>query len=1250
MVAGLSDEALRSLLGRLLESEARAHRLPLSGIDLGGNQTAADGGVDASIKWMSDPQVTAWLPRRHTIFQCKAETMSASAVMAEMRPKDVARPLFSELAKASAAYIIFSTDDPSKAAYDRRLAAMAEAISDVAGSDRISLDFYGADRIARWANQYPGAALWVLERSGRALGGWRPYGFWSARESAEAPYLIDEAARASIAGQESDVRDAITAMRAALSSGGGSVRLVGLSGMGKTRLAEALFDGRVLAEAALPSSLAIYADAGLELATGAALVAEQLVLSGVEAVLVVDNCTARTHAQLSEIVKRKDSRVRLLTIDYDVGDEQPGDTLLIRLGANSEGVVRALLKQRVPRLQEAEIDHLARFSEGNARVALAIARGAGKGLDLSSLSDAELVDRLFQTGRSSDLDTRRAADAAALVYAFHADPSDTPVEHPVLAGIAGMPVDAFYRQVETMLAWGIAQQRGPQRALKPDPIANQLAASMLKLSDPEALLKAFADGPERLFASFARRLGQLDRHPKAQAVARRLLSDGEWLGDLRGQTTHQRRAFHRIAPAAPEPALSAVERILASADPSPITGSNEDRQEFGRLLAHLAYDETLFVRAVKALVRLALAEQSAGSASSAQDYLLQRFWPGLAWTQARTARRLEAVDMLLDDDDAAVRTLGIEALDHMLDAWHLSSSFDPAFGSQLRDREWRPSGADYRDWIEGAYHRLGAAAGSTEPYSSRARQVVAQHLREHLHTGLGTRAIAAMRAVRPSGYWDDGWRKATETLHFCRGKCAAADVAALAELETELRPCTLDACFEAFVLGEPWRHWRPGGGENASMRNIQLLAKAVGVRLARSGAPLQPYLERALSCSGPSGVAAFGEGLGRAGRDLAEIWRDAYQGYARLPETERSAGVLIGLTAAAENRDPTWADARLTEAVADPLLQDFIVHLHSGRTLGASDVERFIQALDRGFTPERLNALMYGGATEPIPAEALARLLGRMLDHPDGAVPALEVLSMRIHGDRQAKREVAPELVDIARKLLVDRRCYAADRDRADHEMARLARLVFRTEQGAATAVGICRALRSLRRDYWSGSDFDELARVLMKSHPRIVLDEIVATAKTLLRRDLASVFFGGALADIDDHSGRAALDLDEDVLLAWAAEAPQARAVQLAGLVPYAETLEGGGALGWSSAALALIKVAPDPVPLLSAFESRFFEGVSSGPFSSRYGRRLPMVTGLKTHADRRIRNWARDAEERLHRSIEQWDKIDRDHDSRFE
>lgn len=1248
MIAGLGDEDLRTLVGKLLEAEASARGIGVEAIGLGGNQTARDGGIDAIIDWKGSPAPSGQLPARTIYFQCKATAMRPADIAKEMRPNGQLRPIFAELASKMGAYLIVSTEDPGTKAIEARTAAMGDALADLQNGNRVHLDYLGADRLARWTNQHVGVALWLLARSGRPLLGWMPYGSWSSAEADGHGYLFDESDRAEVNGESQTVRSAITAMRATLSLPRNVVRIVGMSGMGKTRLAEALFDRRIPAGSALNPSLAIYADAGLELASGGAAMAEHLARSGIDAIMVFDNCTATAHRQLASIVALEGSRTRLLTIDYDIGDEQPENTLVVKLEKNSDGLLDELLKQRAPMINDHERARLAEFSGGNARIALGISRGSG------SLDDNELLDRLFQRGRGQeDRETRRAAEIASLVWAFYIEARDHhAAEHPLLAEQCGMSAELFYEHMSLLLDWGVVQQRGPQRAVMPPPLASRLAASYLARADLTALYERFAAGPPRLFHSFARRLGQLHDHPKAPKLIQMMMSEGGMLGDFAGLDNEDRRAFAKAAPGNPDAALAALERAVKD---DRLLMDDDAAADAARILAHIAYAQRHFDRAMRAMVPLVLVERTGHQGPNIRDLFMERFRPVLSMTNADGATRVATIDTLAADPDARVRALSLEAIGHMLDM-HAHSSFDPDWGSQHRNREWRPNMPDDRDaWFEAAFSRLESVVIAGGPNAHRARDMIARDLRAFCDRGFAEEIVEAMQAVRPAGYWDAAWRASVETLYFSNGAASLAWRPAIVELERSLRPKTLDEAFEAFVLGEPWRHWVPENrGERRLTRNVSLLAKAVGACLVRQGRDVASYMVRAMAVKEQNSSLYFGEGLAREHGDPDRLWAEARAIFTRTDPEIRDVGVLIGILQQIDRRDKAWANARLDEISHDPELSPFLVYFHGGRDLGEADVDRFAAALVAGrVTAAQLGALMFGGKTKPIPAAALAGLLLRMIECEGGPEAAREILAMRFYGDSQDKRQIAPELIAVARRILTDPRLYSG-KSRAGYEAGRLLEILLAHEgEGAARAV--CAAMREAdgQHKYWSESDWRDVAIVMTREFPRVVLDEFSANApgsRTRRRHSsLLSLFLGGSIAnDVDgrDPDGR----IDTETLIEWAELAPDERAPMLAQHVGYSEKEGEEGELSWNPLARRLIDIAPDPAAVLNQFYRRFFSGVSSGPFWLRFERRRPMLEELLGHVDRRVRNWASKALIELEKEIAGWKERESERESLFE
>lgn len=1241
-IAALGDELLRELLVRLLEAEARQRGIPLSSIHAGGNQTAPDGGVDVAIHWEGGPSPNGWLPARSIAFQCKAERMRVAEIGKEMRSNGKPRPLLSKLVSAGGAYVMFTTDDPAGLKHDERLQAMREVALEVDGGSDLLLRFFGADQIARWTSEHIGVSLWLLDRIGRGLTGWTPFGDWSSPGSAGKPYIAGTNDRVHVGGVPRSATEALDEIRERLREPGGTVRLIGISGMGKTRFAEALFDANIGAGSLAPA-LAIYADAGHELSVGLPVLTQQLAGSGVAAVVVADNCPGRLHAQAAAMIRRSPGHVSLLTIDHELLEDVSDGTLVAQMGGNTPEAIAGLLEQRCPWLSSSETSHLVDFSGGNARVALKIAGGSRDGVDIASFNDTQMLDRLFQADRQAvGPESRRCADAASLVYAFYADKADhEKIEHPTLAALVGMEPQVFYQEVARLIDFGVAQRRGPQRAIMPPPIANMLAKVFIRRADLTMLIETFERAPVRLFKSFARRLGDLHALPEAVSLANSLLAAQGALGEPAILKAEMRQAFIKLAPAAPGAAVDAIRRSQAGPNAAKLVDvDREARRDFASLLARIAHDKAMFIPAMEAMLPFLLAETPRQGRHSVAEHFHQRFWPRLSFTLASQDTRLAFIDRLLDDDNPNVRTIGVEALDHMLSTY-FSSSMSIGFGSRAVNRQWSPPGtAGYRTWCGAAYSRLVATAREGDVAGSRAKEVVAENFRQQLSAGGNDMPVDAMKAVRGLGYWDEGWNALCEALSFHRSSFTPELVPTVEELEREFRPRTPDELFEAFVMGAPWRHWKPSGRERHSARPVERLAQRFGACLARRGLA-DGYIARAVAIRGQSSVYYFAQGVGRATADRDATWRRAHDRFAALPTAERNASVFAGLLAGVARTDTRWVEERLDAATQDPVLKSSLVTLHLGVPMDRATMRRFAGALrDGSVPPPHFESLMYGGVSESIAADELADFLRELFTSQEGANPAIQILRMRFHGDKDDKRPIAPDLVQVAREFVADPRSYDEGHAQHDRSLDSLAKVALAGEGAEEIAKAICRALLARPRSNSSDRDFDSLCQLLLRRFPGVVLEEIVEPQHA---DNLVSSFFGGMFRD-DDDGATGPETFDIDAALSWVARDPSTRPARLAEHVRYFARDEATGNFAWSPIALALIDAASDPVKVLEVLERRFWSGGGSGSFASRFVRRRPMVAAMEKHSERRVRNWA------LEEDIRVWDERDRRTDPRFE
>ena len=347
------------------------------------------------------------------------------------------------------------------------------------------------------------------------------------------------------------------------------MRLVGLSGVGKTRFVQALFDGRI-GQNALDPALAVYTNINNDPDPQPFSMASDLLANKIRAVLIVDNCAPELHARLSQLVTTKESSLSIITVEYDIREDQPEGTEAFEIQPASIELMEKHLRQRFPDLSQVDAKTAAEFSGGNARIAIALAETAEKGCALAALNDTQLFERLFVQRQQTDRPLLQIAQACALIYSFNGDDvSDS--ENGELAKIGcliGMTADQVYSGVAELLRRDLAQRRGRWRAILPHALANRLGATALQNIPFDRVEEHLINGGSaRLTKSFARGLGYLDTSPEATAIAGGWLDPQGWIGThIWNLSEFGKTIFQNVLPAAPEAGLRALESNLAAYD------------------------------------------------------------------------------------------------------------------------------------------------------------------------------------------------------------------------------------------------------------------------------------------------------------------------------------------------------------------------------------------------------------------------------------------------------------------------------------------------------------------------------------------------------------------------------------------------------------------------------------------------------------------------------------------------------------
>lgn len=1245
-IAQLGDADLRELVGLLCEAEIRRIGGDVSGVLWGGDQDAPDGGFDVSVTAPPLDQLPSFMRAGRIGFQVKKPNMAPSDIESEMCPKGAIRPEIINLIRAKGAYVIASSgSSTTDSALKKRIAKMLDAVKDHDPDKELHIDFLDRGRIATWVRDHPSLILWVKSRIGNSYKGWRPYEMWAfLPEGGKDEFLVEDQVCLvdDTASDEEGMSslDGIVRLRSDLSIPRKAVRLAGLSGVGKTRLVQALFDEEV-GENALDQSLAFYSDVSEGPSPDAQALVDQLAAQNIRAIVVLDNCPPELHRQTARSCAKAGSQVSMISIEYDVREDLPLETNVYRLEASSDNLIARLVRLHHPHVGEIDAEKIAEFSGGNARIADVLASTIKKGETLSGFKDEDLFKRLFQQRQGPNDELLASAEALSIVYSFDGEATEPTSELAVLANIIGKDSRALYRDVSTLRERQLIQARSNWRAVLPHAIANRLAASLLKKNPPNEVADAILHSEsERLVKSFSRRLSFLHDSPVAQKIVSSWLAPEGWLGqhDCHFSVLGM-RVFENIAPVCPEDTLRAMERASEGTSAEKfISRSNSHRPEFVHLLRAIAFEPEFFERCVLILVRIALAEEAGERTINARDELAQMFRITLSGTWASAEQRERMIASHCDCDDPDRRVLGLEMLDAALESWHFSASHRFDFGARPRDYGYQPKGdGDVKVWFERFVRLAERYADPSHPLSDEVRQRLARRFRglwsiALMHDEL-TRVATSLDTQKP---WNEGWVAVRETRFFDykeQKKPNLDYLARLNALEQSLRPKKLIDLARIYAVSRGGYDLDILDGEEETeadgrsrYERVDEITCKIGQDLAGEDDVLDQLLPELLSTNAPRGWL-IGKGLALGAQNRDAIWRKVVVAARQIPEDERNVSVMLGFMGEVQKDDPEHANTILNDLVSDADFASIFPLFQIAAGVDNQGVQRLKTSLKQGVAGVWLfQRIAWGRAHESINDDQLAELLELLIEKPEGHGPATEILKMRFHRDRTDKRRRHKKsILELGRKVLMSvpltntRRAGGLQ----DHDLTSIARVVFRARNAARSAHTFCEHLKEADA---AGEVYlfqlSGLLTEIAKLQPEAFLDAFFdVDVETELRRN--RLFSFGL-----ERSENPLAVISDEVILKWCTKKNPALRIQLiASNAPMFHRPGGKDAsLEWKPLFRALVDKAPDRIDVLNHIADNVRPRSWSGSLHAILEESAALFEALQNDDDPVMREWAQD------------------------
>ncbi len=968
--------------------------------------------------------------------------------------------------------------------------------------------------------------------------------------------------------------------------------------------------------------------------------ARDLIARRQRAILVADNCNPNTHSELARLCASDASEVSLITVEYDIRDDEPEQTDVFRLQSASPDLVTEWIKQSFPDVSQVDCEKIAGFSDGNFRVAGALAQTVGKGETLGSLKSRELFERIFHQRNEPDRQLLQAAEDLSLLYSIDGEDTSDEGELVQVGAIRGTGARPLYEALAEMRQRGVVQVRGRFRAILPQAIANALAAHALERIPPADFDQFCVRLPPRMLKSVSRRLGYLHDSSIAQSTVTRWLQVDGPLGDLIAMGDAGFQIITNIAPVAPEVVLARLERELAGLPPDVRL-----EHQWASLVKVIGYDAHLFDRAVSLLARFASSEPENNNLSSARNTFSELFHLYLSGTQATPEQRRSAIKRLAASNNENLRRSAQIGLRALLQS-HFMSVGSHDFGARPRDWGWHPKlNTEVGDWYEEAIALVIELESDAD-----ARVFLAEHVRDLWRyptcRDALDRAATAFLEKRP---WIEGWIAFRATLRF-DGKDMPDDVRAkLEQIINRLKPSDLLNQARAVVLNR-----MPGGGgwdfadgeddegdASKGWKKADRMAQEVGRWLASDAAIRAEFFTELLAQ--PQAMRAFecGRGLAEGADDLNAIWLELVTAYRAAATGTRNATVLGGYIYQAHQRDQSFTSAALETAIENPDLAPVLPYLQARVGIDTEGIGRLRRAVAKGVLVAGNFQSIANGSVSKSPPEPLAVLLEDIATLSDGVEIALDVLHMHFYSNREETSNRNARLVSVGRDLLV-RANFSKNSPLRDFGAHTVILICLTGDEGRPAAEKVCRHICSALDAYQvSPHNLSYIFKALFDAQPFVTLDVFLLSPSP---HGIHHRF------DLDFNMGPSVESVDPAILQKWASRDPQTRYPLLGKCVSMFRKKNNEEQNEISPLFLSMLDNAPDKRLFLGDLWDRVHPRSWGGSLAHILIQRKAQVMKLAEHSDAQVRAWASEVTPELDRWIEYERGRDREGEESFE
>ena len=426
------------------------------------------------------------------------------------------------------------------------------------------------------------------------------------------------------------------------------LRLLGLSGMGKTHLVNEAFGGDNYLKTHylyIDCYSCEYNDFRARL--------DWLFTNYGEAYLVFDNCDQDLLRKIINRRRELQGTNQILTVYNDpIEESSGGSTAYLRMERAYDDIVENILSELPSPNSQLDRDKIKDFSGGVPMIARLLVQGIKNKQGIGLITDASLMDKILGVKKESE---ERAVLQALSLFSFVgyrdelADQMAFIAKHRLIATVAGddeRRVAVFDRTIQSYLQRGIIEAKGRLVGIRPTPIALFLFREWLSDCSSDRLYWILKDIQASPFASplteaFCAQFRYMGKSARARQLLAEVAGPTSSLACVKEVFSEEgSRLFRSLVEVDPEVVAQTLETVIGGMRTEELGRLSEGLSNIIWTIEKLCFEPSTFTRGAQMLLRLAAAQVDLPYGSNVLDSFTRLFPVFLPATAASLTARL----------------------------------------------------------------------------------------------------------------------------------------------------------------------------------------------------------------------------------------------------------------------------------------------------------------------------------------------------------------------------------------------------------------------------------------------------------------------------------------------------------------------------------------------------------------------------------------------------------------------------------